>query len=161
MLAVDTNSAAELGFSVADGTAGLDVAGTIGGEAATGTGNILIADSDTTADGLSITVNGSTTGSRGDVVFTRGIASQLDRLLEQVLEEEGALESRLDSFQDRLEEIDERRASLELRWEALEERYREQFNSLDILLANLNTTSAFLVNQLDNLNNLAQRSNNE
>lgn len=161
MLAVDTNSAAELGFTVANGVAGFDVAGTIGGEAATGTGNILIADSETTAEGLSLTINGATTGARGDVVFTRGIASQLDRLLEQVLEEEGALESRLDSFQDRLEEIDERRTSLELRWDALEERYREQFNALDILLANLNTTSAFLVNQLDNLNNLAQRSNNE
>lgn len=161
MLAVDTNSAAELGFTVANGVAGFDVAGTIGGEAATGTGNILIADSETTAEGLSLTINGTTTGARGDVVFTRGIASQLDRLLEQVLEEEGALESRLDSFQDRLEEIDERRTSLELRWDALEERYREQFNALDILLANLNTTSAFLVNQLGNLNNLAQRSNNE
>ena len=160
ILAVDTNSSAELGFSVSDGVAGFNVAGTIGGEAATGTGNILIADSETTADGLSITVNGTTTGARGDIVFTRGIASQLDRLLEQVLEEEGALESRLDSFQDRLEEIGERRASLELRWEALEERYREQFNALDILVANLNTTSAFLVNQLDNLNSLAQRSNN-
>lgn len=161
MLAVDTNSAAELGFTVANGVAGFDVAGTIGGEAATGTGNILIADSETTAEGLSLTINGTTTGARGDVVFTRGIASQLDRLLEQVLEEEGALESRLDSFQNRLEEIDERRTSLELRWDALEERYREQFNALDILLANLNTTSAFLVNQLDNLNSLAQRSNNE
>lgn len=160
ILAVDTNSSAELGISVGDGVAGLNVAGTIGSEAATGTGNILIADEGTTAEGLSLTINGTTTGARGDVSFTRGIASQLDALLEQILEEEGALETRLDSFEDQLEDISERRASLELRWEAVEERYREQFNSLDILLANLNTTSAFLVNQLDNLNNLAQRSNN-
>lgn len=160
ILAVDTNSTAELGISTGDGVAGVDVAGTIGGEAATGTGNILIADSGTTADGLSLAINGGSTGARGDVVLTRGIASKLGVLLDQVLDEDAALESRMDSFEDQLEEIDERRESLELRWEALEERYRTQFNALDLLISNLNTTSSFLQTQLDNLNSLATRTTN-
>lgn len=160
ILAVDTNSAAELGIDTGNGVAGVDVEGTIGGEAATGIGNILVADSDTTADGLSLTIEGGTTGARGDVVLTRGIASQLNVLLDQVLDEDSALESRMDSFENRLEEIEDRRESLELRWEALEERYRTQFNALDILISNLNTTSSFLQTQLDNLNSLATRTTN-
>ncbi len=160
ILAVDTNSIAELGIDSGNGTAGLDVAGTIGGEAATGTGNILIADEGTVAEGLSLTITGGTTGARGDVVFTRGYASQLEVLFNQILDEEGALETRLDSFEGRLEEINDRRESLELRWEALEERYRQQFNTLDILLANLNSTSTFLQNQLDNIASITQRDDN-
>lgn len=151
VLAVDTNTAAELGFSVSSGVDGVDVAGTINGNAATGAGNLLVADAGSDAEGLSLLIGGTTTGARGNVNFTRGIANQLDILLGQFLDTEGALEDRIDTYQDRIDEVAERRSANELRWEALEARYSRQFNALDSLLAGLQSTSAYMENQFKNL----------
>lgn len=151
MLAVDTNSAAQLGFSAISGVDGVDVAGTIGGIAATGAGNVLAAAAETDAEGLNLIIDGGALGSRGDVNFTRGIASQFDELLEAILAEESALNSRIDSYQDRIDDVADRREELELRWEAVRERYTAQFNALDTLLGQLESTSSYLQSQLDNL----------
>ena len=151
ILALDTSTAASLGFSVGVGVAGTDIVGTINGELATGTGNVLVANSGTAAEGLSLTISGTTTGSRGSINFTRGIANQLNSLLGNILLTEGALESRLDTLQDRLDEVKQRREDLELRWEEVEERYSRQFNALDSLLAGLENTSNYLEQQFDNL----------
>ena len=149
---VDTDSPSTLGLIVDSGTAGADVAGTIGGVPVTGTGNILVAGSGTDAEGLRLQVTGNTLGSRGNVTFTRGVASQLDNLMESLLDIEGALTDRIDSLQDRLEDVEERRARLELRWEAVRERYTSQFNALDsLLLGQLQNTSLFLEQQLAGL----------
>lgn len=151
ILAVDTNSAAELGFSVASGVDGVDVAGTIDGIAANGAGNILVAAAGSDAEGLSLTIGGSTTGNRGTVNFTRGVTSQFDQLLESLLDEEGALADRIEAYEDRLEDVEERREELELRWEKVRARYTDQFNALDTLLSQLQSTSSYLEGQLANL----------
>ncbi|MDX5298371.1 MAG: flagellar filament capping protein FliD, partial [Gammaproteobacteria bacterium] len=52
--AVGANSAATLGLAVAEGTAGLDVVGTINGKAATGKGQVLTAASGDDSAGISI-----------------------------------------------------------------------------------------------------------
>jgi len=148
---VDTNSPASLGLIVGAGTAGVDIAGTIDGVAVTGTGNILVAGNGTDAEGLRLQISGNTLGSRGNVAFTRGVASQLDNLMQNLLDIEGALIDRIDSLQDRLEDIEDRRANLELRWEAVRDRYTTQFNALDSLLGQLQNTSAFLEQQLSGL----------
>jgi flagellar hook-associated protein 2 len=151
--AIETNTAATLGFAVADGTAGLDVAGTINGKAATGAGKLLTANSvlDNDADGLSLTVSGTATGARGTVNFTRGVTDQLKLLLGKVLEAEGALEKRIDNYEDRKVLVEERKAKLEVKWKAIEARYSKQFNSLDGLLSSLQSTSTYLTQQLANL----------
>lgn len=151
VLAVDTNTAAELGFSVSSGVDGVDVAGTINGDAATGAGNLLTADAGSDAEGLGLIIGGTTTGARGNVNFTRGIANQLDLLLDEFLDTEGALEDRIDTYQDRIDDVAARRAKMELRWEAVEARYSRQFNALDSLLAGLQSTSAYMENQFKNL----------
>ena len=151
VLAIDTNSAADIGFSVNSGTVGDDVVGSIGGVAGTGVGNTLSGAEGSDTEGLTLTIAGTTTGNRGTFSFTRGLTSQLDVLFENLLDEEGALESRLDTFQDRIDDVADRRAQLELKWEAVEERYSRQFNALDRLLAGLESTSTFLQGQLDNL----------
>ncbi len=151
IVAVDANTAASLGLSIAAGVPGTDIVGSINGESATGAGNVLVGDSGTAADGLSLIIAGSTIGSRGNVTFTRGIANQLNSLVGNILVTEGALESRLDTLQDRLDDVARRRADLELRWEEVEARYSRQFNALDSLLAGLENTSNYLEQQFDNL----------
>ena len=148
VLAVDTNTTAELGFSVASGVDGVDVEGTIDGVAATGAGALLIAGEGTDAEGLSLIIGGDTTGSRGNVNFTRGITSQFDELLTALLDAEGALSERIDSYQDRLDKVAEKKADLELRWEKVKDRYTRQFNALDTLMSQLQSTSSYLEGQL-------------
>lgn len=149
ILSVDTNSATSLGLDVATGTAGVDVMGTIGGQAATGAGNLLVADEGTDAEGLNILVNGSTTGSRGSVAFTRGLASQINLYLDMLLDQdEGSIETRIDTLESRKSSLEKRREDLEAKWEAVEERYLRQFNALDTLMASLQSTSSYLETQL-------------
>ncbi|MFT4823245.1 MAG: flagellar hook-associated protein 2 [Halioglobus sp.] len=149
--AVDTNTAAQLGLSVATGTAGLDVAGTIGGVVATGTGQILTGAIPSDSEGLQLLIDGGAIGPRGTIDFSRGLAFQLDSILTGFLGADGPLDSRTEGIQGRVEDIEDRREILDRRMVALEARFRAQFNALDGLLAQLQTTSSFLSQQLDSL----------
>ncbi|MBS1718104.1 MAG: flagellar filament capping protein FliD [Armatimonadetes bacterium] len=67
--------------------AGLDVAGTINGEAATGNGQFLTGNSgNATTDGLSIQYTGTATGSVGTIQFTKGLASRFSDLVSTFLD---------------------------------------------------------------------------
>lgn len=149
--AVDTNSAAQLGFSIADGVAGQDVAGSINGVAATGAGKLLSADDTTGARGLQLEIGGSSTGARGSIAFSRGISSQLDLLLEKVLGEESSLSDRIDNINTGIKDVAKRREQMETRWEQVKDRYTRQFNALDTLLSGLQSTSKYLETQLASL----------
>jgi flagellar hook-associated protein 2 len=151
VLGVGTNVAAALGFSVQDGSPGLNVAGTIGGVAGTGSGDVLEAATTSAAKGLKLTIGGSTTGGRGSVNFTRGVMNQLDQFLDRILDTDGSLDDRIDNLNDRLKAVEDRRDSQEIRWTAVKERYLAQFNALDSLISKLNTTGSFLTSQLASL----------
>jgi flagellar hook-associated protein 2 len=77
-----------------------------------------------------------------------GIASQLTALVEQYSEDDGLLESRIEGLESSLEEIEEERLELEDRALQLEEQLRAEFLALDLLIAELSSTSAFLSQQL-------------
>lgn len=147
-----------LGLSTADALLsadGVDVAGSIGGVAATGSGRVLTGGGD--ADGLKIEIRGGSTGNRGDVVFTRGIADKLGTLLSGFLDENNIIDARVDGVQNRIDDINDQRERFALRMDALEQRLRAQFNAMDGLVAQLRGTSDFLSQQLANLNGLARR----
>ena len=95
---MDTTTTATLGLGTAIGTsvAGLDVAGTIGGFAATGDGQILTGTGD--AAGLAIEVLGGATGSRDTLNFARGFASSLLDTLDAYVDNEGILDDRTASL---------------------------------------------------------------
>ena len=149
--AVDTNSTAQLGFSIATGVNGIDVVGTIGGVAATGRGQILKGGEGSDAEGLQLIVSGGVIGDRGAVDFSRGIAHQINVLITSFLGEDGILETRTDGIQSRVDDIEDRQEVLNRRIDAFEARIRTQFNALDGLLAQLQTTSSFLTQQLASL----------
>lgn len=151
VLAIDNNTTAELGLSIAAGVTGANVAGTIGGVVALGSGKQLTGGPGSAAQGLTILVEGGATGPRGQVDFSRGIAYQLNALVSGFLDSDGILDTRTDSLQERADEIDDQREVLERRMEALEARYRSQFTALDTLLSQLQSTSSFLTQQLASL----------
>jgi flagellar hook-associated protein 2 len=144
--AVDTNTAATLGLSVGTGTDGVDVAGTIGGVTATGSGQTLTANGD--AAGIQLEITGGLTGSRGTVVFSRGIADQLTSLLESYLDRDGMINARTEGLNNRIDDINEQRDRLDRRIEILQQRYLTQFTALDTLIGQLQSTSTYLTSQL-------------
>ncbi|BES70891.1 hypothetical protein RE428_19090 [Marinobacter nanhaiticus D15-8W] len=146
---VDTNSSSELGLSVATGTVGQDVAGTIGGRAASGDGQVLYLEgSGSGPAGLQVRVTGETTGSRGSITFVEGIGERTVNLVTDILGADGVLESRTDGLQTELERIAEDRAALEERMTSYQERLVSQFSAADSLIAQLNNTRDYISQQL-------------
>ncbi|WP_165854912.1 flagellar filament capping protein FliD [Marinobacter sp. JSM 1782161] len=145
---VDTNSAADLGLSVATGTVGKDVAGTINGQRATGEGQILFVEGSVGAAGMQVRITGDQTGSRGTVSFIEGIGEQTVNMVTDILGSDGTLENRTDNLQDDLAEIEEERLELEDRMTRYRERLVSQFTAADSLIAQLNNTQEYISQQL-------------
>ncbi len=80
-----------------------------------------------------------------------GMAARLDDLLGTYLDPNGRLTTRTDSLETRIDDFADQRDALNRRMESFEARIRRQFTSLDTLLSELNNTSSFLAQQLDNL----------
>jgi flagellar hook-associated protein 2 len=80
-----------------------------------------------------------------------GLAVKLDKLLDPYLQTGGVFDSRDASVKSSIADIDDQREALNLRLQALQTRYLKQFNALDGLLAQLNSTSNFLTQQLSQL----------
>lgn len=137
-------------FGTGTVTAGLDVAGTINGVTASGSGQSLIGGAGDAA-GLRLDIVGGSTGSRGSVSFSRGYAYQLDRLAEGFIATGGVISARTDGLTKSVTDIGKQRNALNLRLNGLEQRLRTQFAALDRLISRTTATGSFLTQQLDNL----------
>ena len=130
-------------------TAGLDVAGTIGGVTATGIGQTLTGAGNNI--GLVLEITGGTTGTRGSIDFAHGFAFKLEKLVESMLENDSLIDSRIDGINATIKDIGSQRDSLSQRLEGVEGRIRAQFSALDTMISNMTQTSNFLQQQLANL----------
>jgi flagellar hook-associated protein 2 len=129
-------------------TGGLNVAGTINGVNALGSGQTLTGAAGDASAGLSLKVIGGSLGERGNVVFSRGCASMLDALVGGFLGEDGLLSSRTDGINATIRRIGQSQEALQTRMDQVEKRYRAQFTALDATISNLQQTSSFLSQQL-------------
>lgn len=137
-----------LGFDSTVSSNGTDLSGTINGVAGVASGNILSGAVGSDTVGLSMAIT-STSG--GLITVSRGVADQLDTLLTGMLKDDSGLSSRITSLQSRITEIEEERAKLEVRLDATEARFRRQFNALDSLVNQLQSTGSFVADQLKNI----------
>ena len=156
---VDTNMAATMGLSVGVGTDGVDVAGTIGGVSATGSGRTLTGSGD--AAGLAVEIQGGSTGDRGTIAFSRGVADKLDSLLSDLLDSDGPLSSSTDGVNASIKDIDKQRDSLSTRLAALQDRYMKQFIAMDALVGQMKATSSYLTQQLASLPGVSSSSSSQ
>jgi flagellar hook-associated protein 2 len=156
---IDGGNAAAGLFGIVTATDGRDIAGTLGGQAATGSGQKLTATSGD-AKGLSVSVMGGAAGERGQVEFAKGFAVQLDKLVSRLLENDGTVDSRLDGINTSVRDIGKRREALEARMIQIERRLRAQFTALDTLIASMTKTSSFLQQQLANLPKTSNQGDN-
>jgi flagellar hook-associated protein 2 len=118
---------------------GLDVAGTINGEPATGNGQILTGDvGNPNTEGLAILVKGGATGDRGTLIFTKGAASVIEETLDAALDfVNGFLTAETNSIQQQIQDIDDRVKQIEEAIQRREELLRRQFNAMEEALAAL------------------------
>ncbi len=130
---------------------GLDVSGKINGVAATGNGQILTGATGDDSEGLALTINGGTTGSRGTVAFSLGYAYQFEKLASTLLATEGPLTARTDGINASMKSLEKSKQALNDRLADTEKRLRAQFTALDKVLSSMSATSNYLTQQLANL----------
>ena len=149
------------GLSVAAGTSGVDVAGTIGGRTAEGDGQVLFMGAGNGgASGLQVRILGDQTGSRGSITFVEGVAERTVDLVSSFVGADGAIESRTESLNRDLEQIQENQVRLEERIAAYRERLVSQFTAADSLISQLNSTQDYVSQQLAALAPQNNRNNN-
>ncbi|WP_338355705.1 flagellar filament capping protein FliD [uncultured Marinobacter sp.] len=149
------------GLSVASGTSGVDVAGTIGGRTAEGDGQVLfLGNGNGGASGLQVRILGDQIGSRGSITFVEGVAERTVDLVSSFVGADGAIESRTESLNRDLEQIQENQARLEERIAAYRERLVSQFTAADSLISQLNSTQDYVSQQLAALAPQNNRNNN-
>jgi len=142
-------NSAVFGLDSATETAGVDVAGTIGGRAAEGDGQVLfLGNGNGGASGLQVRILGDETGSRGSITFVEGVAERTVDLVSSFVGADGAIESRTESLNRDLEQIQASQARLEERIAAYRERLVSQFTAADSLISQLNSTQDYVSQQL-------------
>lgn len=83
---------------------------------------------------------------------TNGFAGSVEELINYYTDDtDGLLQGRIDSRNSQIDDLDDDYAAFELRIEALEARLYSQYNAMDLIVANLNSTSSYLMAQLDNM----------
>ena len=146
--AVGSTSASTLGLSVANGTAGQDVAGTINGVKATGSGQVLTGASGDNSDGVAVKITGSATGSRGSVTYIRGIGDQMVNLINGFLNTNGIITDKNNFYQKQLSDISKQQQDLSNRMNQYKQQLQTEFSSADARVAKYNSTLSFLQAQL-------------
>ncbi len=105
---------------------GQDVAGTINGEPATGRGRLLTGAEGTDVEGLQLRVTSTTTGGKGVVRISKGIAARMRDFVEAATDPDtGAVTRAAEGITTEIEAIDEQIAEIE----AEVERYIKQLQS--------------------------------
>jgi len=156
-----SESAITFGLDTATATAGLDIAGTIGGRTAEGDGQVLfLGNGNGGASGLQVRVLGDQIGSRGSITFVEGVAERTVNLVSSFVGADGAIESRTESLNRDLEQIQQQQLRLEERIAAYRERLVSQFTAADSLISQLNSTQDYVSQQLAALAPQNNRNNN-
>ena len=123
-------------------------------EQATGTGRLLVGDleNENTADiqlRITLTDDQLVSGAESELTVTRGFASELDRIIGDLIDPvTGQIKSTNESFDDQIESIDKSISSTEALIQSKTESLLEQFAALESTLSSLQNTNSFLVSQL-------------
>jgi flagellar hook-associated protein 2 len=131
---------------------GTDVTGTINGEAASGSGQVLIANTGTAAVGLSVRYTGNTTGSAGDVTVNLGTGALLERLLLSYTDvNTGTLDTRTHGLTDRVKTLNDRADRIMAQLDVRKTSLLKQYAAMEQALGNLQSQSQSITAMLNSL----------
>ncbi len=144
-----TDSDDDLGLDVLDGTAGNTAAGTVDGTTGFGSANVLLPALGEDGEGLALVVGNSATSAT--VNFSLGFAGELERLVDNFLDSSGPIALREDTLDDTLEDLDEDEEALDRRISSYEERLIQQYIAMERIIGSLNSSGSFLDNLINTL----------
>jgi flagellar hook-associated protein 2 len=131
---------------------GIDVAGTINGEAATGVGQVLTGNSDDdSVAGLSVKYTGTTGGGvdAGTLKLTLGVAELYDRALFNITDSfEGYLADKQKSLQNSINRFQTQMDEMEARLDRKQEQTTNRFVQMELALQKIQSQSNWLAGQL-------------
>lgn len=132
-------------------TNGQDVAGTINGAAATGSGQYLTSTSGNSS-GLMIQVTGGTTGSRGTVSYSQGYAVSLSNIATSLLDPyNGPLAAETNGINTDITNINNQITQWQARLVNIQQALTQQYSALNTMLGTMSQTSSYLTQQLAQL----------
>lgn len=138
-----------LGITSTAGVVGTStISYTINGQEATLKDGLLTGKVGSQVDGLVLKLLEGASGDIGTVEVTKGLASPISELISAILLEDGLLDARTDGLQTTVNDINAQRQKLVSRSSNLEQRYFDQFNNLEQIIAGMNTTQTFLTQAL-------------
>jgi flagellar hook-associated protein 2 len=132
-------------------TQGTNVAGSINGVVATGSQQTLIGASGDPSSGIAVKISGGSPGDRGAVNYNQGYASKFDAIITKLLSSDGQITARTTGLASNLTSLSKEQDKTTTKLAVIEARYRAQYSALDALIGSMNTTSAFLTQQLAKL----------
>lgn len=135
--------------------AGLNVAGTINGETATGNGQILTLNSISStnaAKGLSVLVTATSPFDSATVTFTKGVGARLTDLLATATSTTGVVTTAEDGINSQIDDLTKSIADMESRLSDQEARLTTEFNDMESKLAELQSQGNYLTAQFAAMN---------
>jgi len=134
---------------------GKDVAGTINGKAATGSGQTLKGDDgEANIDGLVIKYTGTATGDVGNIKFTLGAAELFDRALFNITDPyEGYAALKQNSLSDHIKDLGDNIDKMEDRLTKKMSSMTARFQAMELAIAKLQNISSWLTSQLEAASN--------
>jgi len=149
---------ATLGLAAGTVHVGDDVEGTINGEKATGSGQVLIgADGNATSEGLRLLVKYDRRGLLSDgpeatLTVSRGVASRLNDALENITKSvDGTIARRTSALENQIEALDRQITDFDARLERRREELYKQFLAMEEALSQYQSEGSYLESQLASL----------
>jgi flagellar hook-associated protein 2 len=133
------------------GVSGVDVKGTINGEATLGAGNVMLPAIGSAAYGLNLTFKEGVPLGDYTVNFTRGLAGDLSLLLSSSLAENGQIAKSETSITDGKKVLEADQKTLDSKMTAYQERLSRQYAAMERVVASLNQTKDQLTGLIDRL----------
>lgn len=132
---------------------GVNVAGTIGGVAATGLGQVLslATTASSPAAGLRLLVDTTSTGALGSVTYATGIAGRVRQVGRDSADSASLLYAARSAREARIKSFDTQMAAMEKRVKAKEEQFRRQYSAMDSTIGRLQNVSSWLAQQVNSM----------
>lgn len=143
-----------LGFETTENN-GVDVAGTINGQAASGSGQVLQGTTGA-AEGLYLLVTAEAPVAGVTVTARKGLAQELQEVLQGLTDADtGSVTAKETSLEDTIADLTQQITEADERLELRRERLRQQFVQMEILMAQFQSQGDFLAGQIKGFENAA------
>lgn len=147
----DVTSATQLGLTA--GTfVGLDVAGTINGVSATGSGQTLTGATGDATSGLVLLYTGTATGAIGTAAVTSGVANQMARLASQITRDgDGTVALTMDALSRSIDRNTLKSTDVQARLDRRKAALLKQFQAMELAIQRIQAQGTSLTNSINAL----------